>query len=234
LSGGDPVAVRGHPRFAGRTVGLLGGSFNPAHAGHRHISLAAMRQLGLDAIWWLVSPQNPLKSAQDMAPQAVRLAKARAVAAHPAIFPTDIETQLGTRYTVETLAALQKYHPNVRFIWLMGGDSLASFHRWKSWPKIARMMPIAILPRPGYSHGCWSTPAKARLGKWMKPHAKARQWQTWRTPALVILSFPLSTLSATALRAADPHWSRSYGAGVAGQTNSPTNIKVNNLKVPPK
>jgi nicotinate-nucleotide adenylyltransferase len=230
LNNSDPIALRNSPRFAGRTVGLLGGSFNPAHAGHRHISLEAMKRLGLDAVWWLVSPQNPLKPSQDMAPQAVRLAKAWAVARHPDIFPTAIELQLGTRYTVDTLAAAQQYHPNVRFIWLMGGDSLASFHRWKNWPAIARMMPIAILPRPGYSRGCWSTPAKARLGKWMKPHAQARQWQTWRTPALVILSFPLSTLSATAVRAADPHWSRPSGSSAAGKTSA----KVNQLKVPPK
>jgi nicotinate-nucleotide adenylyltransferase len=127
----DPIALRNAPRFYGRTVGLLGGSFNPAHAGHRHISVQAMQRLGLDAVWWLVSPQNPLKSAKDMAPQAVRLAKAGAVAAHPAIFATDIETQLGTQFTVDTLTQLQKYHPNVRFIFLMGADSLASFHRWK-------------------------------------------------------------------------------------------------------
>ncbi len=224
MTGHDPIALRRHPRFAGRTVGLLGGSFNPAHDGHLHISLEAMKALGLDAVWWLVSPQNPLKSSKDMAPQQARLTKARQVAAHPALFPTMIETRLGTQFTVDSLAALQKYHPNVRFIFLMGGDSLASFHRWKNWPAIARMMPIAILPRPGYERGRWSTPAKARLGKWIKPMSQARRWQTWRTPALVILSFPLSTLSATAVRAADPHWSRPFGATAAGKTNTRVNL----------
>jgi nicotinate-nucleotide adenylyltransferase len=216
----DPVRLRSAPRFCGMTVGLLGGSFNPAHEGHRHISGQAMKRLGLDAVWWLVSPQNPLKSAKDMAPQASRLAKAGQVAAHPRIFATDVETLLGTQFTVDTLASLQKYHPNVRFIFLMGADSLASFHRWKNWRKLAAIMPIAVLPRPGYGGGCWSTPAGAWFGKWRKPQAQARQWQTWRTPALVILSFPLSTLSATALRAADPHWSRAFGSDAAGKINA--------------
>jgi nicotinate-nucleotide adenylyltransferase len=217
----DPILLRNAPRFRGRTVGLLGGSFNPAHAGHRHISLEAMKRLGLDAVWWLVSPQNPLKSTADMAPQALRLSAATQVAA----------TRLGTRFTIDTLRQLQKYHPNVRFIFLMGADSLASFHRWKDWRTIARIMPIAILPRPGYSHAGWSTPAGAWFGKWRKPQAQARQWQTWRTPALVILSFPLSTLSATAVRAADPHWSRSFGSDAAGTTNTSLNIRFKHQKV---
>jgi nicotinate-nucleotide adenylyltransferase len=204
----DPVLLRHHPKFRGRTVGLLGGSFNPAHAGHLHISCEAMKRLGLDAVWWLVSPQNPLKSAKNMAPHMVRLARAHQVATHPAIYPTAVETRLGTQFTVDTLTVLQKYNPNVRFIFLMGADSLASFHRWKNWRQLAHIMPIAILPRPGYMGVCWSTPAGAWFGKWRKPQAQARRWQTWRTPALVVLSFPLSTLSATALRAADPQWSR--------------------------
>ncbi len=225
----DPVSLRNASRFRGRTVGLLGGSFNPAHGGHRHISVEAMKRLGLDAVWWLVSPQNPLKTAKDMAPQAVRLTHAAQIEAHPAIFTTDIETRLGTQFTADTLKALQKYHPNVRFIWLMGADSLSTFHRWKNWRQLARMMPIAILPRPGYEGGCWSTPAGAWFGKWRKPQTQARQWQTWRTPALVILSFPLSTLSATAVRAADPYWSHVYGTHAAG----PANSARNKLKVQP-
>lgn len=206
----DPVLVRGNPRFAGKRIGLLGGSFNPAHAGHRHISLEAMKQLDLDAVWWLVSPQNPLKSGQDMAPQAARLARAAEVEAHPAIFPTAIETRLGTRFTVDTLAALKAFHPRARFIWLMGADSLAGFHRWKDWHRIARLMPIAVLPRPGYAHACWSTPAAAWFGPRQMPRGQARRWHTWRTPALVIVALPLDAHSATALRAADPHWSKRY------------------------
>jgi nicotinate-nucleotide adenylyltransferase len=216
----DPIRLRNAPRFHGATVGLLGGSFNPAHEGHRHISLEAMKRLGLDAVWWLVSPQNPLKSAKDMAPQSVRLIKAAQIEAHPQIFATNVEAHFDTQYTVDTLARLQKHHPNVRFIFLMGADSLDSFHRWKNWRRLAAIMPIAILPRPGYGGACWSTPAGAWFGKWRKPAAQARQWQTWRTPALVILSFPLSTLSATAVRAADPHWSRPFGTKAAGKTNA--------------
>ncbi len=227
----DPILLRNAPRFRGQTVGLLGGSFNPAHAGHRHISLEAMKRLGLDAVWWLVSPQNPLKSTADMAPQAIRLSTASQVAAHRAIFATDIEARLGTQFTVDTLRQLKQYHPNVRFIFLMGADSLASFHRWKDWRTIAAIMPIAILPRPGYSDAGWSTPAGAWFGKWRKPNAQARRWQTWRTPALVILSFPLSTLSATAVRAADPHWSQAFGAKAAGKINTSLNIRFKHQKV---
>jgi nicotinate-nucleotide adenylyltransferase len=226
----DPIVLRNAPRFYRQTVGLLGGSFNPAHAGHRHISVQAMQRLGLDAVWWLVSPQNPLKSAKDMASQAIRLRKAGEGAAHPAIFATDVETRLATQFTVDTLSQLQKYHPNVRFIFLMGADSLASFHRWKNWRQLAQIMPIAILPRPGYNNACWSTPAGAWFGKWRKPAAQARLWHTWRTPALVILSFPLSTLSATAVRAADPHWSDAFGSHAAGKTNAPLTTRKSKLR----
>ncbi len=231
----DPILLRNARRFRGATVGLLGGSFNPAHAGHRHISVEAMKRLGLDAIWWLVSPQNPLKSSKDMAPQAIRLATAAKAAGHWRIFATGVELQLGTRFTVDTLRQLQKYHPEVRFIFLMGADSLASFHRWKDWRCLARIMPIAILPRPGYGNAGWSTPAGAWFGKWRKPAAQARQWHTWRTPALVILSFPLSTLSATAVRAADPHWSRAFGPSAAGPNNVVSTSKptLTNKKVQP-
>src|SRR5687768_17184197 len=131
-------------------VGLLGGSFNPAHKGHRRISLAALRALDLDEIWWLVSSGNPLKPAKGMAPLPARLASARAMARRAPLRPTAIERELGTRYTVDTLAALQRRYPKRRFVWLMGGDNLAQFHRWRHWRRIARLVPIAVIGRPGY------------------------------------------------------------------------------------
>ena len=127
----DPVAAR--------RVGLLGGSFNPAHGAHRRITLDAMRALALDEVWWLVSPGNPLKAdARDMAPLAARLASARAMSKRAAIRATAIEARLGTRYTIDTLRALRRRYPHIRFVWLMGGDGLTQFHRWRDWRGIAR------------------------------------------------------------------------------------------------
>ncbi|HYD19796.1 MAG TPA: nicotinate-nucleotide adenylyltransferase, partial [Patescibacteria group bacterium] len=124
-----------------RTVGLLGGSFNPAHDGHRHISLYALRLLGLDAVWWMVSPQNPLKSAKEMASLATRMAGAIAASHHPKIHVTDIEQHLNTRYTADTLRALQARFPRTKFVWLMGTDNLRQFHRWQEWQEIFKMVP---------------------------------------------------------------------------------------------
>ena len=187
-------------------VGLLGGSFNPAHEGHIYASELALKQLQLDYVWWLVAPQNPLKETAGMADPAARLASARATAAHPRIHVTDIEAQLGTRYTVDTLAALLKAYPTTRFIWLMGADNLGGFRRWKQWRRIAHMLPIAVLLRPGYTGQRWSTPTAAWFARFRKPESQARQWPRWRTPALVIVTLPLDARSATAIRAADPDW----------------------------
>ncbi|NWG45279.1 MAG: nicotinate-nucleotide adenylyltransferase, partial [Alphaproteobacteria bacterium] len=134
-------------------IGLLGGSFNPAHAGHLHLSEIALARLGLHAVWWLVSPRNPLKAPQDLARLEARLASARAMARHPRIKVTDIEARLGTRYTVDTLAVLRRRHPGVRFVWLMGADNMVGFHRWRRWRAIAAALPVAVLARPGYTRG---------------------------------------------------------------------------------
>jgi nicotinate-nucleotide adenylyltransferase len=131
-------------------IGLLGGSFNPAHRGHRRISLAAMRALALDELWWLVSPGNPLKPAKGMANYEARLQSAREVARRSPIQVSDFEREAGTRYTIDTVAALLKRHPQHRFIWLMGEDTVAQFHQWKDWRKLAAMLPIAVVSRPGY------------------------------------------------------------------------------------
>ena len=187
-------------------TGLLGGSFNPAHGGHRRISVAAAAALGLDEVWWLVSPGNPLKGRKGMAPLAARFASARRAARRAPIRPTAIETELGTVYTVETVAALVRRYPRRRFIWLMGADNLAELHRWRDWRTIARTVPIAVIGRPGYHGNALRAPAMGWLRRFVRPAATARNWTEWRLPALVLLQLPPDRRSATALRAACPHW----------------------------
>jgi nicotinate-nucleotide adenylyltransferase len=190
-------------------IGLLGGSFNPAHRGHRRISLAAIRALGLDEVWWLVSPGNPLKDgAGDMAPLAARLASARGKAGAAPIRATAIEARLGTRYTIDTLRALVRRYPRARFIWLMGADNLAQFHRWRDWRGIARTMPIAVIARPPYTGAALRAPAMGWLRRHERPAAISQGWTMWRLPALVLLRFRPDPTSATAARAADPDWHR--------------------------
>src|SRR5690242_18159319 len=189
-----------------RRIGLLGGSFNPAHSGHRAISLAALHALGLDEIWWLVSPGNPLKEKSGMAPLAARLASARAMARRSRIRPTDIEARLGTVYTVDTIAALKQRYPNNRFVWLMGADNLAQFHRWRDWRRIAREVPIAVIARPGYDARAHAAVAMGWLRHFVRPADQAKSWTMWRLPALVLLRFRPDPTSATRLRAADPDW----------------------------
>ena len=196
-------------------TGLLGGSFNPAHAGHRRISLAAQRALGLEEMWWLVSPGNPLKPQAGMAPLAARLASARRQARGTRIVPTTIETKLGTRYTVDTLERLVRLYPKRRFVWLMGSDNLAQFHRWRDWRRIARIMPIAVIARPGYSGIAQSARAMGWLRRFVRPASQAHGWTTWRPPALVLLRFRPDPSSATRLRALHPDWDSAYQANTA-------------------
>jgi nicotinate-nucleotide adenylyltransferase len=188
-------------------TGLLGGSFNPAHRGHRAISLFAMKALGLDEIWWMVSPGNPLKAnAADMASLVARLASARSMARRSRIRATAIESELGTRFTVDTLAKLQRRHSRRDFIWIMGADNLANFHQWHRWRDIARQMPIAVVARPGYDGTAISAPAMAWFGHRVRPRDQASDWTRWSMPALVLLRFRPDPRSATALRRSDPDW----------------------------
>lgn len=189
-----------------RRVGLLGGSFNPAHTGHRAISLAALRALRLDEVWWLVSPGNPLKPAAGMAPFAARLASARRMARHAPIFASDLETRLGTRYTADTVRAVVRRYPRHRFVWLMGADNLAQFDRWRDWRGIARTLPIAVVARPGYDAAAHAAPAMGWLRRFQRPARQASDWTTWSVPALVLLRFRPDPTSATLIRAADPAW----------------------------
>lgn len=193
-----------------KRIGLLGGSFNPAHKGHRAISLHAIRALDLDEVWWLVSPGNPLKPQEGMAPLAARLASARKMARHAAIRATAIETRLKTRYTADTLAKLPRLFPKTRFIWLMGADNLEQFHKWRSWRTIAREVPIAVIARPGYDGQARASPAMGWLRRYVRPAGQAKNWTSWRLPALVLLRFRPDPTSATSLRAADPAWHRRF------------------------
>ena len=187
-------------------TGILGGSFNPAHGGHRRISLFALAALGLDEVWWLVSPGNPLKPAEGMAPLASRFASARAQARRARIRVTAIERELGTRFTIDTLARLRRRWPRRRFIWLMGADNLAQFSGWKNWRAIARAMPIAVIARPGYDARAFTSPAMAWLRRYRKPAASFRHRAGWNSPALVLLHFDPDSRPSTALRQADPVW----------------------------
>jgi len=187
-------------------TGLLGGSFNPAHRGHRRISLAAAEALGLDEIWWLVTPGNPLKDRQDMASLEARFASARRLARRAPIRVTAIERDLGSPYTADTLEALVRLYPRRRFVWIMGEDNLVQFHRWRDWRRIAATVPIAVVTRPGYHGLARRARATGWLRRFVRPAANVRQWTQWRLPSLVLLRLPLDPTSATALRAADALW----------------------------
>ena len=194
----------------GPLTGLLGGSFNPAHGGHRRISLFALGALGLDEVWWLVTPGNPLKPREGLAPLAARLASARAMARRAPVRATAIEGELGTRYTVDTLRALVRRYPQRRFVWLMGTDNLAQFHRWRNWRKIGKIMPIAVIARPGYDGAAMASPAMAWLRRFRRRPESLNDPARRSAPALYLLRFDPDPRSSTAIRAADPDWHRRY------------------------
>lgn len=183
------------------TIGILGGSFNPAHRGHRHISLEAMRRLGLDAVWWMVSPQNPLKSSDGMAPFAQRLASASREAGHPRIVPTDIEVRLNSRYTAETLALLQARFPRTRFVWMMGADNLQQIHRWQDWHSIFERWPVAVFDRPGYLLRSMAAPAAKRFRRQQISSRTAMKAIKGKTPVWFFGHIRLDSASATVIRA---------------------------------
>jgi nicotinate-nucleotide adenylyltransferase len=189
-----------------RRIGVLGGSFNPAHAGHRHISREALKRLRLHEVWWLVSPQNPLKPAQGMAELDKRLAHARTVAAGLPIRVLGLESTLHTRYTVDTLAALRRRWPRARFVWLMGADNLASVHRWRRWPGIFQAVPVAIFDRPRYSQTSPNAKAALRFRAARWPKRLAARLAAAAAPAWVFVDGPRHPLSATVLRAREPDW----------------------------
>ncbi len=183
-----------------RRIGLLGGSFNPAHAGHRQISLAALERLGLEAVWWLVTPGNPLKDAGQYAPYEERLSKARAIADHPDIVVSDFERRHNLQYTADTLEQLQVTNPDIDFIWLMGADSMAGFHRWKNWRKIAELAPMAVFNRPDYTDSALSGEAAKALDAFRIDEKNLSQLTRNDPPVWVYFSDTDNSLSSTAIR----------------------------------
>jgi nicotinate-nucleotide adenylyltransferase len=187
---------------AGMRVGLFGGSFNPAHDGHAHVAETALSRLDLDRVVWLVSPQNPLKGRHDTAPLAERMASARACASGPAMIVSDVESRIGTSWTIDTLRTLKARHPGVRFVWLMGSDNLATFHRWRGWTDIMRMAPVAVVARPGSLLESRAAPAARRFAAARVASEQARMLPMMAAPAWTYLTAPLNRSSSTALRAA--------------------------------
>ena len=186
--------------WAVRKVGLLGGSFNPAHDGHRHISLFALRALRLHQVWWLVSPQNPLKAPHDMAAFAARLAGARRAGGHPRLLVSDLEMQFGTRYTADTLHQLRRRYPRTRFVWLMGADNLLQLPRWRHWHRIFESMPVAAFNRPPYSLKAPTGHAARRFARCRVGASQAGRLADRAPPAWIFLRNPLHPASATAIR----------------------------------
>lgn len=192
------------PRHApGLRIGLFGGSFNPPHAGHRLVTLIALRRLKLDRIWWIVTPGNPLKDARGLPPLPARMAAARRLMPEPRVDVTGFEAQIGTRYTLHTLRYVTRRCPGVRFVWIMGADNLRQFHRWQGWREIARLMPIAVIDRPGATLKSTASRAAQALAHWRvadgsllsRSHARRAGAPRW-----TFVHGPRSTLSSSALR----------------------------------
>ena len=178
-------------------VGLFGGSFNPAHEGHAHVAETALARLFLHRVVWLVSPQNPLKGAP--APLAGRMADAGAFAHGPSMAVSDAEARLDVRFSIDTIRLLKARHPGVRFVWVMGADSLAGFHRWRGWTQIFRELPVAVVARPGGLKALGS-PAARRFAHARLPASAARVLPLAKAPAWAYLAAPLNHASSTALR----------------------------------
>jgi nicotinate-nucleotide adenylyltransferase len=190
------------PYAPGLRIGLFGGTFDPPHAAHRAACLLALRRLGLDRIWWLVTPGNPLKNTRGLAPLSERVAAAKALAHHPRIDVSDFEAQLGTAYTYETISYLRRRCQGVHFVWIMGADNLRSFDRWQRWRGIANLVPIVVIDRLGPSLYATGSAAAQALARYRLPEAAARTLPERKPPAWIYLHGLKSPLSSTALRAA--------------------------------
>jgi nicotinate-nucleotide adenylyltransferase len=185
----------------GMRVGLLGGSFNPAHEGHAHIAETALARLRLDKVIWLVSPQNPLKSPAESAILEARLASARKMARGPHMIVSDVESRVGSRYTIDILRILKQRFPGVRFVWIMGGDNLNSLHGWRGWADIMREMPVAVIARPGAEMKSRSSPAARRFAPFRLSSRESTRLAGKRPPAWLYIRAPFNFASSTALRA---------------------------------
>ncbi len=201
---GRPRALRmGFDLTPGMRVGLYGGSFNPAHDGHAHVARTALSRLALDRVVWLVSPQNPLKPADGTASLEQRIEGVRLHARGRAMIVTGVEARLGSRYTIDTVRALKARFPAVRFVWIMGADNLASFHRWRGWTQILREVPVAIVSRPGDALKSRLSPAARRFARGRLPQEAARTLADRTPPAWIYLNAPLNHASSTVLRNSD-------------------------------
>jgi len=190
----------------GMRVGLLGGSFNPPHAAHRAISLFAIKRLKLDRVWWLLSPGNPLKEHHGLRTLAERERAARDVADDPRIDVSCLEAVIGTSYTVDTVTHLRRRVHGVRFVWIMGADNLAQFHRWKDWRRIAAEVPFAVIDRPPQSFRALAAPAAQALARYRLPENRAQSLTDQHPPAWVFLTGMKLSLSSTVLRNPDGSW----------------------------
>ena len=199
-----PVESRvfpGLPPFGrGQRIGLYGGSFNPAHDGHRHVSVAALRLLGLDAVWWLVTPANPLKDGRELAPIDERAQVAARVAAHPRIAVSCAEQAFGTTYTADFIRILRQRAPEAHFVFIMGSDNLATFHRWERWREIAASLPLAVFNRPKSLAAPLSAPAAQALASFRVDASDVPLLAELAPPAWAYLVAPRTAASSTALR----------------------------------
>ena len=195
----------------GMRIGLLGGSFNPPHAAHRAISLYALKRLQLDRVWWLVTPGNPLKDTGGLHELNKRADAARAMANDPRIDVSCLESVIGTRYTVDTVTYLRRRCSGARFVWIMGADNLAQFHRWENWRRIASEVPIAVIDRPPQSFRALAAPAAQALAPYRIPESDAGTLADRRAPAWVFLTGLKSSLSSTGLRNPDGSWKETPG-----------------------
>ncbi len=189
----------------GQRIGLFGGSFNPAHRGHYMVALFALKRLQLDWVWWLVSPQNPLKDPGETDEYGKRLAYTKRIAQHPRFVVTDVEMHMRAKYTADTLQQLSPAFRRGKFVWIMGADSLAGFHCWRNWTTIAETLPIAVLARPGFSLRALGSPAAHRYEFDQLPPEQAAQVVERKAPAWVFVSMPLRKESSTAIRARRKH-----------------------------
>ena len=203
----DSTAAHAIPFYTnGMRIGLLGGSFNPPHEAHRAISLFALKRLKLDRVWWLLTPGNPLKDHNGLRTLAERAAAARIVAADPRIDVSCLEAVIGTRYTVDTITHLRRRISGVRFVWIMGADNLAQFHRWQDWRRIASQVPLAVIDRPPQSFRALAAPAAQALARYRLPENEAASLPDQRLPAWVFLTGKKLNLSSTGLRNPDGSW----------------------------
>ncbi|MBS0223252.1 MAG: nicotinate-nucleotide adenylyltransferase [Proteobacteria bacterium] len=205
----------GVPRDTRRRIGLLGGSFNPAHEGHLHVSLEALKRLGLDEIWWLVSPQNPLKSGDGMEPLASRLARAKQLARHPRIRVDAPELLLGTRYTLDTVQELKRLYPHARFVWLIGADILPQLVHWEGWRDLFGTIPIAAFARPGWGYAALQSAAPRAFARYRLDAGQGRRLADCAPPAWCFIPSRLDSHSATAIRAERPNRTRPKGKTIS-------------------